>query len=162
MTRHGNQLKSFSGYSTTTSRGYISFSTIAVCSFDCRLSYLLPCLFYTWALLQVLDYDLSLLPSDFNPADWVEYVVSGRQRWADGTRITDDVTAADDVVHTGADAVEINFRSDEANEQRGFWIEYSGKYSCVMEKKTKTRGKSSKKTTQYDKLDTKIKRAFNI
>jgi len=36
----------------------------------------------------------------------------------------DDVT--DDVIHTGADAVEINFRSDEANEQRGFWVMYSG------------------------------------
>ena len=73
----------------------------------------------------MLDYDLSWLPSDFSPADWVEYVITGRQRWADGTRITGDVTR--DVIHTGVDAVEINFRSDEANEQRGFWIAYSGK-----------------------------------
>jgi len=70
-----------------------------------------------------------LLPSDFSPADWVEYVVTDRQRWADGTRITGDVTR--DVMHTGADIVEINFRSDEANEQRGFWIAYSGKQFCV-------------------------------
>jgi len=78
-------------------------------------------------LLQVLDLDLSRLPSDFSPADWVEYVVSGRQRWADGTRIiTGDVT--DDDIHTGSDVVEINFRSDAAYEQRGFWIQYSGKY----------------------------------
>jgi len=75
-------------------------------------------------LLQVLDSELSRLPSDFSPSDWVEFVVPGRQRWADGTRIADDVT--DDVIHTGADAVEINFRSDEANEQRGFWVMYSG------------------------------------
>jgi len=80
-------------------------------------------------LLGVLDHDLSRLPSDLSPADWVEYVVSGRQRWADGTRIAADVTsaAADDVIRTGADAVEINFRSDAANERRGFWIAYYGK-----------------------------------
>jgi len=76
-------------------------------------------------LLQVLDYDLSSLPSDFSPADWVEYVISGRQRWADGTRITGDVTG--DVIHTRADVVEVDFRSDAAHEQRGFWIMYSGK-----------------------------------
>jgi len=75
-------------------------------------------------LLEVLDYDLSRLPSDLSPADWVEYVVTGRQRWADGTRITGDVTR--DVIRTGADVIEINFRSDAANEQRGFWIMYSG------------------------------------
>ena len=75
----------------------------------------------------MLDYELSRLPSDFIPADWVEYVISGRQRWADGTRIAGDVIG--DVIHTGADTVEINFRSDVANEQRGFWIKYSGKYT---------------------------------
>jgi len=73
----------------------------------------------------VLDHKLSSLPSVFSPADWVEYVISGRQRWADGIRVTDDVIG--DVIHTGADTVEINFRSDVANEQRGFWIKYSGK-----------------------------------
>ena len=79
----------------------------------------------------MLDYKLSRLPSDLSPADWVEYVISGRQRWADGIRITGDVV--DDVINTGADAVEINFRSDVANEQRGFWIKYSGKciQSCI-------------------------------
>jgi len=79
-------------------------------------------------ILQVLDYELSQLPSDFSPADWVEFVVPGRQRWADGTRIARDVT--DDVIHTGADEVEINFRSDEANEQRGYWLMYSGSWLC--------------------------------
>jgi len=73
--------------------------------------------------MQVLDHELSPLPSEFNPADWVEYVISGRQRWADGTRIN-----SDDVIHTRVDLVEINFRSDAANELRGFWIAYSGKY----------------------------------
>jgi len=78
-------------------------------------------------LIQVLDHRLSRLPSDLSPADWVEYVISGRQRWADGTRVTGDVI--NDVIRTGADAVEINFRSDMANEQRGFWLAYSGTYS---------------------------------
>ena len=81
----------------------------------------------TEIFLQVLDYDLSRLPSDLSPADWIEYVVSGRQRWADGTRITTG-QVNDDVIHTRADVVEVNFRCDAANEQRGFWIKYSGKY----------------------------------
>jgi len=78
----------------------------------------------TEILLELLDHDVSRLPSDLSPSDWLEFVVSGSQRWADGTRISGDRIG--DVINTRAGAVEINFRSDAANERRGFWVMFSG------------------------------------
>ena len=90
-------------------------------------------------MLKLLDLELSQRPNDFHPGDWLEYSKSSDvdQDWSSGRRLTvDDVvvrgsSAVDHDEETGfistmSSSVNINFRSDDAYESRGFWLLYKG------------------------------------
>jgi hypothetical protein len=84
--------------------------------------------------LKVLDFQLSSLPNDFNPADWVEYTKGPVQFWAAGRRIT--ATNDDrEFMNTASNIININFQSDNADEKRGFWILYKGKQTIKTQLK---------------------------
>lgn len=87
---------------------------------------------YWQVLLQVLDFQLSTLPNDFNPGDWVEFTKGPEQHWSEGRRLTGTASTNvenagnEDFIHTTSSTVNINFQSDSAYEKRGFWIMYKG------------------------------------
>lgn len=74
-------------------------------------------------VLEVLDYDVSLIPNDRSPGDWLQ-MSRGEQIWGDGQMLGGIYLWGP--VYTGSQLISVNFNTNDQNEGRGFWLRYTG------------------------------------
>lgn len=71
---------------------------------------------------------MSSRPNDYSPADWVEYTRSSDDPyWSSGRRFeATDISLNNYYISTSSNVVNVNFQSDSAYEERGFWLAFKG------------------------------------
>ena len=76
--------------------------------------------------LKVLDVRLARDTfSDVCGPDWLGYTRTHAQAWGTGTKLCDKQPGK--IIDTGAHEIRLDFLSDSNIEERGFWIQYSGR-----------------------------------